>query len=93
MAILSGVRQILHLNWTPEGPVPVARPLTIAGRPTPSGMVSDTLDDPPQSKRGDVGGSTGPKIKSVCKSGTRIAAHETGANHQNVTMLSPRNSA
>lgn len=56
-------------------------------------MVSDTLCDHPPSKRGDVEGSPGPNIKSDCESGTRIAAHETGANHQNVTMLSPRNSA
>jgi len=41
------------------------------------------------------GSPAGPaaKIKSVCKSGTRIAAHESGANHQNVTMLSLRDSA
>lgn len=72
MAILSGVRQILHLNWTPEGPASAARS--------------------PVWRR-DVDGSTGPRLKSVSESGTRIAAHETGANHQNIAMLSLRDSA
>lgn len=43
-------------------------------------MVSDTLCDHRPSKRGDVEGSPGSNIKSGCKSGTRVAAHETGAN-------------
>jgi hypothetical protein len=42
-------------------------------------MVSDTLCDHRPSKRGDVEGSPGSNIKSG-KSGTGVAAHETGAN-------------